>query len=225
MNMKSRTLTILLFFLIASIQIPQAAAVNQQGMSWGVEESTTIYYNFLRRTHNLGDTITVSERIYLEVLRLPEIPDYIDNMTSLPFAEVEILYENASLFDRVTSIQYPIFVALIGNYTIMRETYSTSQMQEYGISWIEDAWVWGWQQNFENLVFASNSTMHFSKTDGALQYYDGLMIDKASGEELEFVQIMRDDNSIPITISIFAIGLIIAVIIVFESRRRSPTKA
>lgn len=225
MNMKSRTLTILLFFLIALIQIPPTAAVNQQAMSWGVEEGTKIYYNFLRRTHNLGDTNPVSERIYLEVLRLPEIPDYVDNMTALPFAEVEIFYENASLFDPILSVYYPLFVVPIGNYTIMREAYNTPQAQAYGISWIEDSWVWGWEQNFENIIFVSNSTITFSKTDGALHYYDGLMTDKASGEELEFVQIMRDDNSIPITISIFAIGLIVVVIIVFESKRRSPTKA
>ena len=209
-----------LLLLFASILIPSVSTQTSFGMEWGVEENDRIYYDVIEKQVYLGETTTITARVYIEIQYLPELVNVND---TIPSAHIDVYYENGTHVPFGGNFAYMLVVYPIGNFSYFQErlvTSGTSGPDEYETLWLEDSGMWGTQFNYASVVATINSTRHLSKSDGAITYYKYSVIDRSSDIEIQSIQIVRVNDTLLILVTGSAAIAIICVVIIVERRRR-----
>jgi len=174
---------ILAFFFLPIVQSQTA------GLSWGVTENQLLYYNVIKTgectppTHLDISTITLDEvfTLTLQLKFLSEIPINPDDLNDVPFATGDATFANGSSANSAV-IFGAIYAVPIGNWTKIQELYSPYLTN---VTFIEDSAIWGYSSSFNayrtvrlnpntpsfTMNMTSTVSLHYSKTDGVLNYY------------------------------------------------------
>ncbi len=217
--MRNRNLSILLSFTVVCLILPFSAAQDATTLSWGVEEGDVIAYKMTHRTTYMGEVQTEEFGLEVRVTNLPTIPASVENLSSIPKAEIEISYDNYTSMEEV--LLYPTYISVypIGACDYIHPNEEISVDGDSITYWIEDGISYGFKHGWSNSIAIMNTSVFYSKTDGALLSFTTSWIDIASELEMEYVSIIRDDNTIALAIAGVAIGMIVIVIIIVERRR------
>jgi len=143
-----------------------AAAANTQGLEWGVTAGDTIDYLV---TYNNDDTGNIDEvwDVYVEIPTLPTISDNVTSITqmALSASSLDIYFSNGT---QLSYYSVPVVILAIGNWTLAGALLSSSTST---VVITETSEVWKYSAEQEGSGYVNLGEMHFSKLDGAVNYY------------------------------------------------------
>ena len=177
-------LAIILAFFFLPIAQSQSA-----GLYWGGTENQLLYYSVNKTgectppTHLDISPITLDEvfTLTIQLKFLSELPINPDDLNDVPFATGDATFSNGSSANSAV-IFGAIYAVPTGNWTKIQELYS---LYLTNVTFIEDSNVWGYSYSYNSYrtvrlnpntpSFTMNMTstvlLHYSKTDGVLDYY------------------------------------------------------
>ena len=177
-------LAIILAFLFLPIAQSQSA-----GLYWGVTENQLLYYNVSKTgectppIHLDISTITLDDvfTLTLQLKYLSPIPVNPDDLNDVPFATGDATFSNGSSANSAV-ILGAIYAVPTGNWTKIQELFS---LYLTNVTFIEDSEIWGYSSSYNayrtvrlnpntpsfTMNMTSTVLLHYSKTDGVLDYY------------------------------------------------------
>jgi hypothetical protein len=122
--------TVLLFSQTASV-----AAVNDQGLVWGVEVNNRFDYNVKLEFQNSTTNVSIDDRMYMIVNELTTIPDHVTLLShitifSLVLGSYTTYWENGTIMDNfwldIMEGTNPLVVYPIGNWSLLAQIFEAS---------------------------------------------------------------------------------------------------
>jgi hypothetical protein len=154
----------LILTLTLFISVPFVAAVNDSGLEWGIDEGDELHFIISYKDYN---STMESENVYMDVSKLPTIPDHIDNLTALMPAIGDLYFDNGTLVNEtMTSIGGMAAALPIGNWSCL-----TSLAEDYvppsgTVTVYDNNTHWGYGLTAPGV----ESVMYVYKIDGSLAY-------------------------------------------------------
>lgn len=214
------TILLIIVFLIGSVST--SAAVNDQGLSWGVEVDDRINYSV--HGENVFDGITVDWNIYAQVDSVTELNETVTSHGQLTVIDPDIntYWVNGTPYSHGL---IPNMVLPIGNWSLMKELVVDfySSVTEESIIETESTWEFTTSNDLDG--YQNSYTRIYSKTDGMLNYLKTAWI--YEGEtQWHTIETTREGYSPPSSLSIDLLlyigvgaGVVVILAILFIRRR------
>ncbi|MHA1577089.1 MAG: hypothetical protein ACTSU3_06985 [Candidatus Thorarchaeota archaeon] len=218
------TLTLcLIIFILCSF--PTVNAQNSQGLYWGVENNTRVYYQVdsSSESQNVGFT-PIHGIIYLLIQDLPEIPENVIGFADFMQYNLSVYWENGTQIQYSNIVPFFFIVWPIGNWTLYSEWILGQLSGPYIIEIIDTPDLWGFNQAMNLTNIDMETLLEFSKIDGCISHTLSFSRNVSSGL-LDFrSEVTRIGANLPILIAsggIIGIEIIIVIIILKKAKSRS----
>ena len=213
-------------FLMGFIVVPNALAVNSQGLVWGVEVDQEIQYtlriivDFAVPTNPIDLVVEDRDETYdiiYTVKDIPVIPDSVDHYTEIPSVQGEMTFENGSSISSILeSPPSPLFVKPIGNWELINGMYRVmvaTAPSNYNFTWTDDPLTWGYTCTINYSYFIKTITTLYSKADGLVSTHSSIEdYSPLYTSELTFTRVQELGNDTT-TLLIIGVGLAAIVIV------------
>ena len=176
---------LILVIALLSMSLGSVEAANSQGFEWGVDVGDRIDYSITYSQPSVTTDPSGSYSIYVTIIALATIPEPVTAFWDVTAGSsaVEVYYANDTQI-----FMMPWAIVAIGNWSLLTELYeaqmaSTSTVTETATDWITT-------QELPYSGGTMTTEIRFSKTDGAMNFYESKVLDGA-GAITSSVNIVR----------------------------------
>jgi hypothetical protein len=233
MKKESSFSLILFIFIITSSMVIHstgyAISSNNQGLSWGMTIGSQFNYSInFESTRNYP--YSLEEEIYVEVVDIPTLPDIVSDVRNFSWVDPDnyrIYFSNGTSWEETPGL-FSIYwhPVPIGNWTLMKDLFSSAMEPSSGLTWIDTENRWGFTvTNTETDSVLDYYTEEYSKINGILNHF---LAEYQSGGETQIHTEITREGYIPLSDSqellIYigvgaAITILVAAVIVIRRRR------
>jgi len=213
----------LVSLLLLALMTSQADGANTQGFRWGLKIGDRLDYVFVAHSNYSYGVASVNERLCIVVNGMPPLPDVVTSVLEVISYNPTAYWANGSLITyggAMMGIPFLIFVA-VGNWPLLADLMFVGLSSDYEI--VDDPSLWGIRGGYSMGSTLANTSMLFSKSDGAMYQYYVLVRDLVTDTEVFHNEVNRlvEGVSTPVLVSaaIISAEIVVAVLIIRRYHR------